>query len=396
MKIVAQILFGIFFINLFLCFTVSAQKNISNGVISGKVYDGATGDPIPNVNIFISGTTIGTSSDLSGIFKLSDIPFETVSLVVSCIGYKPEYRTQHFTKEKTKEIIFKMTPVTYDLPSVSVVGREDKKWQENFKLFQKEFLGENYNSQYSRIINPYDLELYKTYDGTLIAKSKKPLIIENSALGYKIIYTLQEFSSKYPITKFNGVTFFENLFSENESVRDEWNRQRVRTYLSSLQYFIKSLSSVYKELNKNALYLSSADDEDESMTINQKYLAKYGFEVRGTEYPPYIINNRSRSYPLNTNSILKEGISENELVVDFNNYLLVQWIPDKIDLSESFKLSEQKSFILLETGRAFMDAISGSVDEASIKTFGDFSKKRIADLMPLDYVLPDSVTAKFK
>jgi len=73
----------IFFIFL-LSFQLSqAQKT----VLSGKITEAKTGDPIPYATIVFKGTFIGTMSDLNGNFNLSTLT-PTSYIEVSSIGYK--------------------------------------------------------------------------------------------------------------------------------------------------------------------------------------------------------------------------------------------------------------------------------------------------------------------
>ncbi len=39
--------------------------------ISGKITDGVTGEPLPFVNVFFVGTTIGTSTSTNGLYTIS-------------------------------------------------------------------------------------------------------------------------------------------------------------------------------------------------------------------------------------------------------------------------------------------------------------------------------------
>jgi TonB-dependent SusC/RagA subfamily outer membrane receptor len=58
--------------------------------ISGRVIAG--GEPLPGVNIFIQGTTVGTISDLDGSYKLT-VPGPDAILIFSSIGYKTQQVT---------------------------------------------------------------------------------------------------------------------------------------------------------------------------------------------------------------------------------------------------------------------------------------------------------------
>lgn len=54
--------------------------------VSGKVTDAQTGEPLPGVNVIVKGTTIGTATNVQGMYKL-DIPSAQDTLVYTYIGY---------------------------------------------------------------------------------------------------------------------------------------------------------------------------------------------------------------------------------------------------------------------------------------------------------------------
>jgi hypothetical protein len=56
-------------------------------VVSGKITDASSGDPLPFVNVYFDGTTIGVTSDFDGKFEIrTHTPTDT--LVASYIGYR--------------------------------------------------------------------------------------------------------------------------------------------------------------------------------------------------------------------------------------------------------------------------------------------------------------------
>ena len=72
---------------IFLLFTVySFGQNIT---VKGVITDGATGDPLPGVNITIKNAAIGTQSDFDGNYTLNNVAKGSV-LVYSFVGYKNE------------------------------------------------------------------------------------------------------------------------------------------------------------------------------------------------------------------------------------------------------------------------------------------------------------------
>src|SRR5574344_747030 len=89
----------------------SLRKNIS-----GKITDAETGEPIIGANIRVTGTTMGTVSDVEGNFKLS-VP-AGAKLEVSYIGY----RNQNVSVADGNNFRIKMQNDAQDLSEVVVVG----------------------------------------------------------------------------------------------------------------------------------------------------------------------------------------------------------------------------------------------------------------------------------
>ncbi len=64
-------------------FSIQAQE----GSIRGNVLDKNSGEPIMFGNVYIQGTTLGTTTDLDGFFTITNIPVGTYKLVASYVGY---------------------------------------------------------------------------------------------------------------------------------------------------------------------------------------------------------------------------------------------------------------------------------------------------------------------
>jgi len=66
---------------------LSASVCVAQTSISGKVTDGADGEPLAGVNIVVKGTVLGTISNTSGEFSLTAKDTPPLTLVFSFIGY---------------------------------------------------------------------------------------------------------------------------------------------------------------------------------------------------------------------------------------------------------------------------------------------------------------------
>lgn len=60
----------------------------NKGIVTGKLLDASTKEPLFFANISIEGTSIGTSSDEEGEFLLNNVPTGDQTLIISYIGYK--------------------------------------------------------------------------------------------------------------------------------------------------------------------------------------------------------------------------------------------------------------------------------------------------------------------
>lgn len=86
--------------------------------VKGKVTDASTGEPIPFVNIFFTGTTIGISTDLDGQYHIETYGQSGTELNAVAIGYESQKAT--IKPKNFNEINFSLKPTSYNLASVVV------------------------------------------------------------------------------------------------------------------------------------------------------------------------------------------------------------------------------------------------------------------------------------
>ena len=72
-----------FLLSILLTATAFAQT----GNIRGFVYDRESGEPVMFCNVFLKGTTIGTATDINGMYNISKVNAGNYTLVVTYIGY---------------------------------------------------------------------------------------------------------------------------------------------------------------------------------------------------------------------------------------------------------------------------------------------------------------------
>jgi len=59
----------------------------TTGKIAGQVTDAENGQPLPGVNVYLEGTSLGAATDTDGFFYIINVPAGTYVLVVNYVGY---------------------------------------------------------------------------------------------------------------------------------------------------------------------------------------------------------------------------------------------------------------------------------------------------------------------
>src|SRR5690554_6699051 len=85
---------------------------LSQTVVSGKVTDAETGDPIPFANVLLLGTEVGAATDFEGYFYLAT-EHSPDSVRVSYVGYEP--MTRAIRQGETQSLNFQLLPTAYGL-----------------------------------------------------------------------------------------------------------------------------------------------------------------------------------------------------------------------------------------------------------------------------------------
>ncbi|MCP4725117.1 MAG: GWxTD domain-containing protein [bacterium] len=219
-----------------------AKLDIS--ILSGRVTDKETGEPLILANVYLANTTIGASTDEDGLYLIRNIPHGVYDLVVSYVGYKTKKVKVDLSTGIFEKLNFKLEQDMTYLEEVIVVGKRELNWKDNLKRFTREFLGTSQNSRQCRILNPEILS-FESDDGNAFfrAKSDQILKVENRALGYKLNIFLEDFTIKDGVVAIIFPPGYSELEPENEEEKENWENERLRAYLGSTRHFLKSLVS---------------------------------------------------------------------------------------------------------------------------------------------------------
>lgn len=209
--------------------------------LKGKVTTG-TGEALRGAGVFISNTTIVTTTNVNGDFVLNHLPAGDISLVVSYVGYETT-TTLVVPSLRTKRYLIQLQSQSNELKAV-VIGKYDKRgWKKWGETFTDAFIGTSALAKNCVITNQDVIRfLYNEHTKQLHAYADVPLQIENHSLGYHISVNLMDFT--YDVTDHVVDYRVYSLFTEMEGTEDkqeEWKRNRKKAYALSLLRFMRTL-----------------------------------------------------------------------------------------------------------------------------------------------------------
>lgn len=220
---------------------LAGQATLSH-TLKGIVQDKETGEPIPEVNVYISQTTAGGYTDKDGRFEFSTELSGIHTLVFSYVGYQTETREVNLFKELKFEFSIELVAESLELNSLEVTA-SNKEWEQDFKIFKRNFIGATGAALNTEIENPWVISFERDENGSLIAQAENPLSIKNYTIGYEMKVDLFEFV--WPNNGDPGYYLFYARYQEMEPLsakeQESWKKNRKNIYLGSFEHFLKCL-----------------------------------------------------------------------------------------------------------------------------------------------------------
>ncbi|MGV3530116.1 MAG: carboxypeptidase-like regulatory domain-containing protein [Flavisolibacter sp.] len=216
--------------------TAHAQKRIT-----GVIIDAETKAPVPKASIFINNSSIGTTANEDGKFALL-LPAGKFELIISSVGYQTRSILMH-SNEADAFITIALEVKSPELETVIVEPFEKDGWRKWGRWFIENFLGTSSFSKSCKLENHEVLKFrHSTKNNTMTVFADAPLVIENSALGYRITYQLESFAYdfKNQFLLYTGYPFFEML-KGNERRQRKWMKAREEVFYGSMLHFMRAL-----------------------------------------------------------------------------------------------------------------------------------------------------------
>ncbi len=319
-------------------------------IVTGRVMDKETGNPLEAASIYFAQTTIGTTADKKGYFSFDVKNSGNYEMVVSMVGYELQKISMFIEKGKKYDYQVRLVPKTLELETVEIIGDDQVEWKRNMELFKRRLLGEIASANDCTIQN-LEFVNFKRESGIITAVCPKPIIITSPYLGYEITAEVSSFyyNRGSGMLEYTFLPRYKELTPENQEQKEKWETNRSGIYLGSPEHFLWALK-------------------------NEKLLTE-GFFV----YPAYTLNfslqNVGRETPLNSwkDLLLKDQAGSKDLL-SFAGYLKV--IYKKLFVS----------CVKLKTGFFTIDENGRTDNHLPFECSGYWARYGVASRLPTDYL----------
>lgn len=239
--------------------------------VTGIVIDSFTKEPVPFASVYFSNSSRGTSAGEDGRFELYVAENGGQNITISSVGYASQL-IENFEPGKIYHVY--LEPHATLLDEFQVVA-DDMPRKEKEEMFLRDFLGESAIAKKCRIENLDDVRLvYFESEKALVAICRKPLIIINPSLGYRITYYLDNYRQDPSRIFYQGHSIFKDETSKLKGSRKRViARQRQRAYYGSRMHFFRVLWSGTLKRSKFRIeepFMSNKIDIQTMITTNSK------------------------------------------------------------------------------------------------------------------------------
>jgi hypothetical protein len=375
--------------------------------ISGKVINIYDKKPIVKASVFLSNTTVGSTSAEDGSYLLTNVKTGQYDMVISAIGYETAYQTVKVDKNLNIPYT-ELNPKAIDLKAVVV--KPDMDWHRNYNIFKAEFFGSGKNAEQCKILNPETLNLsYNKSKRIFTASSNDYLEIENKSLGYRIKYFLTELEKDYNQGSlyYQGNVLFTPMQGKPSQMK-RWQKNRLETFLGSPEHYFRSIiGSQLTEQGFKTLplirKLNPARPPD-SLIQSKLKVFRTAALVNGNHY--VIKENDSLSYwseknrlpkylsylvtkPLKVDSLVKRTNQKGIYAIGYSEILYVIYTKKKGDnmlYNRPLNAPDNPtSMITFVEPYAFFDRNGVITNPKAIIYEGNWGNNRAANLLPVDY-----------
>jgi CarboxypepD_reg-like domain len=367
----------------------------AQSIIKGKVLSLPDKVAVPNASVFLSNSGVGDITQGEGFFALTDVKNGHYDLVVSCIGYETYHQSLNVYNGDITLQEITLTPKINELNEVKIVSaKNDPNRKKYVRMFIDAFFGKTENASECKLLNP-DL-LYFDFDENtdrLSASTNDFLILENKALGYRIKYLLESFliDPGQHIMYYTGPFVFEEM-QGTKAQKKKWTDKRVKAYLGSEMHFLRTCieDRVTEEaFTVRKLVRTRVADllPDSVIYANIKRYSK----TPGSEQQLLYWTNQSHrkkfeeklyGQHLDCHEFIKVTNVPGVYAIGYPDCLMINFGNEhSISIKDNTILTFKAPFSYFDSNGVIINPQSNIVE-------GYWGEHRIAELLPIDYALP--------
>lgn len=334
--------------------------------ITGRILDRASGTPIPDVSVYINGSSLGTTTDAEGAFKLEGmvLPCE---LIVSHVSY--ELQSRLLLDPSTLEgLLFPLDVKVVMLEEATVIQNSIR--NEFLERFKKWFLGRDFEAYDAEILNDTILIFSIDDQDQFSVYANEPLMVSLPETGYLLKVDLVKFDLRYN-QEFDGYHcsilgyYLFNPMNPGSPRGDRViARKRAEHYYNSSMHFCRSL--YHNMLAENGyLFERNCPSEEEGDDSRPDFVANYLPDPYG-----------------NTHLLLTRLACRRYGVTFYYN---ARNRPVDLTYLDSNPTRQEWSgvYFMKDTIRIYP---SGRIPENSILFSNSISNKGVASMLPEDYI----------
>ena len=355
--------------------------------ISGKVTTSVSLTGIGKVSVFLSNSSFGTETADDGTFRLVGVKPGQYTLVASSVGFQ-QHTEQVLVGAEPIHLNIALKPKINQLRGVVITTEAD--FKRNLEIFKKQFIGEGENAKKCEIINPHVMNMiYHSRKLEMEAWSTDFLVIENKALGYRVKFLVDTFSSSglSNITEWQGQVVFEEL-PGSPAQKQAWKLKREETYYGSARHFYRDLYRGTLAQDGFIMYrLHREINPKKFVALRQRDSALY-WQEKGQMSRYY--HERLFKEPLQPQEVFSNSDARGIFVLHFSDCLYVVYTRrrEKTDFTDLYRPLDMENFetsvVSMHEPYALFD-MNGVVFKGLPLNEGTWSKSRIDDLLPFDY-----------
>jgi len=340
------------------------------GTVSGTVTDSETGEPLPFCNVFISNSTIATTTDFDGNYTLENVPEGEFEVGFSFIGYQAQQKSATIHPGGKLTFNISLVPLVQDLTDVEIKASRDRAWERELRKFKLYFLGNDDMAAQCEILNPWAIDFPEdNKNNDFRATAYQPIEIENRALGYLVTFDLKAFQFTPSFYIISGATRFTDLEAPDEKTKAEWERRRLDTYLKSPANMFRAM--IVNQHNKEGFFL-------------------YGDKVGGSESrnlrSDVFANELGKSViPYKPENLIQPGRRPGEYRIFMKGRIEIHYEKGYSTVNTYKDAPYPISWLEVKGNYVQVNSNGMIINQKDVVFSGDMDKRKISSLLPLDY-----------